>query len=101
MLRVKVHRAYRKIVAISDSELLGKKFVENNMQLDINKEFYGGDELEEEKALEIIKIEDADDATFNIVGEKSIQAAVKAGIIKDEKGSILKIQGIPHALGLF
>lgn len=100
MISIKVHNAYRRIVAISDADLIDKKFVEDNRQLDLNKDFYEGDKVSEEKAIEIIKIEDAEDATFNIVGEKSIQAAIKAGIIKEEEGAIIKIQNIPHALGL-
>lgn len=100
MLRIKIHNSYRKIIAISDSELLGKKFTEDNMQLDLNKEFYGGEEVNEEKAIEIIKAENADDSTFNIVGEKAIATAIKAGIIDDKPDSIIKIKGIPHALGL-
>ncbi len=100
MVLVKIHKAYRKTIAICDPELLGKKFVENNLQLDLNKEFYGGEDLPEEKAIKVIKAENADDATFNIVGEKSISVALKAGIIKDEPDSLIKVQGIPHALGL-
>jgi len=100
MLRIKIHKAYRKIIAVSDPELLGKKFEENNLQLDLNKDFYGEDQVDDEKAIEVMRAENTDDATFNIVGEKSIQAAIKAGIIKEKEGSIIKIQGIPHALGL-
>lgn len=100
MLRIKIHQSSRKIVAVSDPELLGKKFVEDNMQLDLNKEFYGGEEVDEEKAIEIMKTESADDSTFNIIGEKSIATAIKVGIINDDPDAIIKIQGIPHALGL-
>ena len=100
MLRVKIHKAYRKIVAVCDSELIGKKFVEDNLQLDLQEDFYGKDEVNEEKAIEIMMAENSADATFNIVGGKSIQAAIKAGVIKEGEHSIIKIQGIPHALGL-
>ena len=40
----------------------------------------------------------AEDATFNIAGEKSVNAAIKAGVISKE--SVGKIQGIPFALVL-
>jgi len=39
-----------------------------------------------------------EDATFNIVGEESIKAAVKAGIINESDTD--KIKGIPFALNL-
>ena len=37
-----------------------------------------------------------EDATFNIIGEKSVNTALKAGIIS--KQGINKIQGIPFTL---
>ena len=46
----------------------------------------------------IQKIANSDDATFNIVGKNSIKAALKAQIISEN--GIIKIQNIPHALGL-
>jgi hypothetical protein len=39
-----------------------------------------------------------EDSTFNIVGEESVKAALKAGIIKKE--GITRIQGVPIALVL-
>lgn len=101
MICIKIHKAYRKIIAVCDPELLGKKFVEDQLQLDLTSEFYKSDKIEEDKAIKIMKAENSDDSTFNIVGEKSIAAAIKAGIIKDDKEAIIKVQGIPHALGLF
>ena len=100
MIKIKIHEAYRKIVAVADAKLIGKKFVDEkrNIQLDIKESFYDGDAVEEPKAIKIMKAAAADDSTFSIVGEQSIQAALKAGII--EKKGLIKIQGIPHALGL-
>jgi hypothetical protein len=102
MLRVKIHKAYRTIVAVSDPELIGKKFIEDNLQLDLNKEFYGdnSNKIDEEKGIRMMKAEREDDATFNIVGENAVKAAIKAGVINDEEGSIIMIQGVPHALSL-
>ena len=99
-VRLKVHEAYRKIVAVSDLELFGKKFIEGNKQIDVDKIFYAGDEMEEDKALEIMKMEYADDSTFSIVGKNSIKLAIKAGIIANKPKAILTIQGVPYALGL-
>ena len=48
--------------------------------------------------MEIMKSNAYDDATFNIVGKESVNAALKAGII--EKEGIIKIKGIPHAMSL-
>lgn len=96
---VKTHESYRKIVAICDSELLGQKFEEGNMQLDIYEAFYGGEEKSEKEVIELLKDAATEDATFNLVGKQSVNAALKAGIVSEE--GIIKVQGIPHALGLF
>jgi len=95
---VKIHESYRKIVAVCDAELIGKKFIEGNIQLDLTSEFYGGKKMKETEVIEILKGLNEDDSTFNIVGKKSVAAAIKAGII--DKSGVMKIKGIPHALGL-
>ncbi len=95
---VKVHEAYRKIVAICDSELLGKKFEQDNLQLDIKKDFYGGEEMNEKQIIRIIEDSKREDACFNFAGKESVNLALKTNIINEK--SILIIQGIPHALSL-
>lgn len=94
----KIHNSYRDIVAICDKTLLGKKFEQDNFQIDVKESFYDGEEKNEQEILSIINKMTKEDATFNIVGKKSIQCALKAGIIK-EKG-IKTIQDIPFALVL-
>ena len=95
---LKLHEAYRRIVAVCDAELLGKKFTEGNLQLDITPEFYGGKKMNEAEIIKVLKEFDEDDSMFNIVGKKSVNAAIKAGIIS--KDGIIKVKNIPHALGL-
>ena len=98
MISIKIHKSYRDIVAICDSELLGKYFEEEKFQLNIKENFYKGEEVSEEKATKILSNMGKEDATFNIVGEKSVSCALKAEIIN--KQGIKKIQGIPYALVL-
>jgi len=95
---VKIIEAYRNIIIICDSELIGKRFEEGKFQLDLTGEFFKGKISSEEKIINIIQKMSKDDATFNIVGKKSINAVLKAGIISQEQ--IKKIQGIPFALVL-
>ena len=96
MISIKVHDTYRKVVAICDSELLGKKFEEGIAQLYLKESFYKGDEVDEEKAVTLIRRYHRDDATFNIVGKMSVKAAVKAQLINEE--CIGKISNIPYIL---
>lgn len=93
---VNLVRSYRDIVAICDSELLGKYFEEGNFQLDIKESFYKGDKKTEQEVIQIILNMKSEDATFNIVGERSVNCAVKAGLILQD--SIRTIQGIPFIL---
>jgi hypothetical protein len=95
---VKIHESYRKIIAVCDSELLGKRFEEGNLQIDVNEQFYNGEEKAYEDIVELLKDAAKEDATFNLVGEESVKAGIKAGIIIED--GIIRIQGIPHALGL-
>jgi hypothetical protein len=95
---LKIHESYRKVAALSDSDLMGKRFEEGKRQLDIRENFYKGDLMEEKQIIETLKDLALDDATFNIVGKKSINAAIKAGIITKEM--IGKVQDIPFALVL-
>lgn len=89
----KVHKTPdgRKIVAVCDNDLIGKKFEEKNLQLDLSSSFYNGEEKSEEEIIELIK----GSYIVNIVGEKSINLAVKLGIV--DKKNVIKIKKIPHA----
>ena len=93
---VNVIKTYRDVVAICDSELLGKYFEEGKFQLDVKESFFKGKEMSEKETISIMRDMAMEDATFNIIGEKSISAALKAGII--DKNSVGKIAGIPFAL---
>jgi len=51
-----------------------------------------------EEAIKILKQQTKEDATFNIIGKKSIQASIDAGLITKE--SVYQIQNIPFTLVL-
>lgn len=95
---LKIHKSYRDVVAVCDSDLIGKRFEEDKFQLDVKESFYKGDEVEEERAIFILKKMAIEDATFNIVGENSVKAAIQAGIIEQE--AVGEVQGVKFALVL-
>ena len=95
---IKIHESYRTVVAICDSDLVGKTFEEGKRFLDIKESFYKGEEKTEEQIEKIMRDLFKEDSTFNIVGEQATKTALKVGIISEE--GILNIQGIPYALGL-
>lgn len=90
---VKIHKTPdgRKIVAICDNSLIGKRFEEKNLQLDLSSSFYKGEEISEEGISELIR----GSCVINIVGEKSVGLMIKLGIV--DKKNIIKIKNIPHA----
>ncbi len=79
------------VLAICDSELLGKKFTQNDFQLDLTGDFYKGEEKSEEEIKELLK----DIYIINAVGKKCIDFLLKNNLIEKEK--IITIKGIPHA----
>jgi len=95
---VKLHRSYRTVVAVCDSNLLGKKFEEGERVLDVRENFYKGEEMDYGKVVELMRKEANDDATFNIVGEEAVRTAFDAGIVV--KGSEMTVDGVPFVLVL-
>lgn len=93
---VNVIKSCRDVVAVCDSNLIGEKFEEGEMQLDVKESFYKGEDVSREKAIKIMKDMAKEDATFNIVGEEAVDAAIEAEIISEE--GVMKIEGISFAL---
>ena len=96
---VNIIKTYRNVVAVCDSELIEKKFEEKKFQIEVKKSFFKGKSASEKEIIEIIKKESIEDATFNIIGEKSINIALKTGLISeyeiDRKSTRLNSSHIP------
>lgn len=97
-MKIKIHQAYRTIVALCDSDLIGKTFEEGNKSITLNPHFFDGDEKSKKEIIKILQDMNKEDATFNIVGKESVQTALEAGIIKEH--GIILIDNIPIALVL-
>lgn len=79
------------LIAACDEELLGKKFIQGNRQIDVSPFFYDGDKIDTTLLKKYLN-----EATIaNLVGEKTIACALEMNLIDDE--CILKIKGVPHA----
>jgi hypothetical protein len=97
-MQIKIHESYRKIVAVADTDLIGKTFFEGIRQIEVKPNFFKGDEKNKEELREILIDMEKEDATFNIVGKESIETALEARIIS--KDGIIIIDNVPIALGL-
>ncbi len=92
MMYFKKHLTKDRIVlAVCDEELIGKKFSDGEIILDISERFYKGEKSSEKDIEELLK----NSENVNLVGEKTIKLASKLGILN--KDSIITIKGIPHA----
>lgn len=91
-IAMKIYRIRGEVmVAACDKELLGSKFEEGELKIEVKESFYFESFVTDETFLNAMKI-----ATIaNLVGEHVISIAKKAGFI-DEDG-IIRIKNIPHA----
>jgi len=79
------------LVAVCDSELVGKIFRDGELKLEVKESFYGEEEFGEKEVAEALKR-----ATIaNITGEKAVNLAIKLGLV--DKDRVLVISGCPHA----
>lgn len=93
MIYVKINKTEnRDIIAVCDSDLIGKKFSENDLVLDITERFYKGKIMGEKEVIELLE----NAQNINLVGKDSINLALKSGII--EKENVIYIKKIPHAI---
>ena len=97
-MQIKIHQAYRIIIALCDTDLIGRTFSEGIKQIEVRNNFFSGEEKNKQEILEILRDMKKEDATFNIVGKESVECALEAEIIR--KHGIIKIDGVPVALGL-
>jgi len=89
---VNLHKSDGKIIlAVCDKELIGKKFVEKNMQLDLTSNFYKGKEMSDEELGVLINKA----YIVNLVGKKSVDFGIKKGIVAEKH--IITVKNIPHA----
>lgn len=98
MICIKLHKSYRNVLAVCDTDLIGKGFEEGKMQLYCRESFYKEEEISYEEAVKIIKFQSMEDATFNIIGEKSVNAAIEAELINPK--CVKTVQKIPFILVL-
>ena len=80
-----------KMIAICDCNVIGKKVCEGKLVLDICREFYQGERMTLEAAIDVVKT-----ATIaNFVGKDAVRCGIEAGLV--HKDAIINIGGIPHA----
>ena len=90
---LKIHESENKqLVAICDSELLGKVFEQNNFILDIDEDFFGGDKVGEKTILDSINSAH----TINASGNKIVEFLLSKNIIKTSQ--VKTIDGVKYVV---
>ncbi len=79
------------LIGACDEELIGKKFEEGKLQIDVSKSFYDGERVSSDVLKKFLE-----EATIaNLVGEKTVKCAIDLGLV--DPNCVLKIKDIPHA----
>jgi len=79
------------LLVISDKDIIGKKFEEGKLQLDLTTDFYFGDE----KSKDEIKLMIKSARDVFITGKEAIALMVEMDLINTSR--IIYVNGVPHA----
>jgi uncharacterized protein len=79
------------ILAICDSELLGRTLREGKIVFHVKEEFYDGGRVTVDEAVDMI----ANSTIVNMVGKCCVEKAIAKGYVHPL--AVLNIEGIPHA----
>jgi len=92
MISIKIYKKGNNIlIGACDENLLGKKLEEGKFQMDVSKDFYGGEKISPEGLKKYLQ-----NATIaNLVGKLTIKCAIEIGLI--DPLCVIKIKGVPHA----
>ncbi len=92
MFRLKIYRVRGEVlVAVCDSDIVGKTFREGDLKIEVKESFYGDRDVGEEEVKRALRM-----ATIaNITGKRAVELAIKLGIVDRE--NVLKIGECWHA----
>ncbi len=77
---------------ICDSELLGKKIIQDKLNMHISESYYGEKLVEKEEAKSLLK----NSSIINMVGKETVSLSIELGI--GSKNGIKTISGIPFLI---
>lgn len=89
---MKVHDTDRgTVVAVCDMDILGKRFEENGVILQVTRDFFGGERASPKEVAEAI----GKCITANIVGKKAVEVLIRDNVVNPE--SVITVSGQKHA----
>lgn len=79
------------LLAAADSDILGKKFREKNLHIEVFPSFYGEVKVTDEMFISSLNM----CTIANLVGKHTVELAIENGYI--DKDNVLYIDGVPYA----
>ena len=92
MISIKIYKQGSDIlVGACDEKLIGKKFADGRLRIDVSPNFYDGKRINRATLKKYLQ----DSTIANLVGKETIQCAIDLGLIDPE--CIIRVKGVPHA----
>ena len=79
------------ILVVVDDDLIGKRFEDGDLQIDLSKDFYKGEKVNEDEVVSLFRKA----YIIHLVGERAVGLGIKEGYV--DKSRVVKIAGIKHA----
>ena len=79
------------LVSVCDADVVGETFDNGDVSLTVDAEFYDGEEVDGEAAIESL----ARCSVANIVGTRAVDLAIEHGFVDEE--NVLDFEGTRHA----
>lgn len=79
------------LITVCDPDVLGETFEEGSISLEVTEEFYGGNSVDTETAVEALQRA----SIANIVGTESVELAIDEGFV--DEGNVLEVEQTLHA----
>ncbi len=80
------------VVNVCDADLIGRTLCEGNLKVHISKDYFGGELLEEEEALKLIK----ESPMVSLAGERSVNVALANKLGSPQ--AVREIEGVPFLM---
>jgi uncharacterized protein len=80
------------VVNVCDAELIGRTLIEGKLKMHISKDYFGGELVEEEEALKIIK----NSAMISLAGERAVNIALSNKLGSPQ--AVREIEGVPFLM---
>ena len=80
------------LINLCDSELIGQTLVEGKLKMHISKDFFGGDLVEEDEAVKLLR----ESSMISLAGERSVGIALANKL--GSPHAVRQIQGVPFLM---